>query len=101
MINLHKARMELISKTLKQIQTETAFTWASRAIVAFENSAKVKNPDVAMKWLLEAEEYKHEALEHAALLEDGGKLLKKLCLEFKHNYEQLKASAPLSEKIEE
>lgn len=50
-----RAMPELQRKTLKQIQVETALTWAGRACAA------------AHLGLGEATEYAHEAIEHAAL----------------------------------
>jgi len=51
-----KAMTELRQKTLHQIQIETALTWAGRACAA----AQLGLPE-------DAEEYAHEAIEHAAL----------------------------------
>lgn len=53
---IDRAVGELQAKTLKQIQVETAFTWAGRACAA----ALLLLPD-------DAREYAHEAVEHAAL----------------------------------
>lgn len=50
---------ELRSKTLKQIQVETAYKWAGRACAA-----------ALMGLHDDAEEYAHEAIEHAALSGD-------------------------------
>lgn len=58
-----KAVGELRSKTLKDIQIETAKTWAGRACVA----AALDKPQDAV-------EYAHEAIEHAALSGEEGLL---------------------------
>jgi hypothetical protein len=50
------ATAELGRKSLRDIQVETAYTWAARAVAA----ARLGN-------MLDAHEYWHEALEHAAL----------------------------------
>jgi hypothetical protein len=66
-MSLADARAELASKMLVQIQHETALTWAYRAAAAYEQ-AQAQN---SVKWLLDAEELWHEALEHAALVSDA------------------------------
>ena len=53
---LDKAIADVSSKTLTQIQYETAWTWTARACVA----AQLGKPE-------DAREYAHEGLEHAAL----------------------------------
>lgn len=53
---INKALIELRSKSLQQIQVETALTWCGRAC-----AASVLGHD------RDAVEYGHEALEHAAL----------------------------------
>lgn len=60
---IRKAASELQSKTLKDIQIETAKTWAGRACVA---------ATVGLKQ--DAVEYAHEAIEHAALSGEEGLL---------------------------
>jgi|SRR5581483_743917 len=75
MIKLDEAKKELSEKTYLQIQEETAWKWASRAAAAY---SEVSNQSTLMQkvgLLNVAEEYKHEAVEHAALYEDGGKLV--------------------------
>lgn len=64
MIDLDSARKEIREKTLDQIQRETAYKWASRALAAremFEDD---------QQFILDYAEYTHEALEHAALVDD-------------------------------
>lgn len=58
-IDLDKARRELLSKSLHDIQCETALVWCARACVAAE-----------MGLDHDATEYAHEAIEHAALCDD-------------------------------
>jgi len=53
---IKKAAVELQTKTLNDIQVETAKTWAGRACVAASIGLKQ-----------DAIEYAHEAIEHAAL----------------------------------
>lgn len=54
---LDKAYQDVSTKTLSQIQYETAWTWTARACVA---AAHLGN-------MADAREYAHEGLEHAAL----------------------------------
>ena len=56
---IEKAAAELRTKTLHDIQVETAKTWAGRACVAAH-----------IGLLHDAVEYAHEAIEHAALSGD-------------------------------
>lgn len=59
------AMQELSRNTLHEIQCETALKWAGRACAA----KVLKRPDI------EAHEYAHEALEHAALCGDDRVLM--------------------------
>ena len=59
------ALQELSTKTLQQIQVETAYTWAYRAWAAYRLSTQQFVP-----WAIDAREYEHEAIEHAALADD-------------------------------
>ena len=63
------ARTEVTSKSDVVIERETAEKWAARSIACFEKYAETGN----QKWLVRAEDYKHEALEHAALVGDFGR----------------------------
>ncbi len=76
MQNLHlldadSAHKELASKTILQIERETAITWGGRAAAAYANA---KNAQGAKReqWLKDAENYRQESLEHAAMTEDLG-----------------------------
>lgn len=60
-----RAIAELQTKSLDQIQVETAYTWAYRAWAAY----KLGLPHDAV-------EYAHEAIEHAALSENNAVLAK-------------------------
>ena len=65
------ARRELQEKSMEEIQIDTAKKWAARAHVAFEIAAYfgAEDRDNAIGWFHVGEEYRHEALEHAALVE--------------------------------
>jgi hypothetical protein len=58
-----KAMIELSGKKIEMIQYETAITWAGRALASYARLAETGD----LQRLLDAEEYGHEALEHAAL----------------------------------
>lgn len=74
-LDLNKARKELADKTLVEVHRETAWTWGSRAVVAFDAVPLTEDLKKRIKaWML-AQEYEHEALEHAALVDDGGLLV--------------------------
>jgi hypothetical protein len=68
MLDLEKAKQELAGKSINDIQTETAWTWASRACVSYQNSVTSQGSAKLSLWSLGLE-YEHEALEHAALVE--------------------------------
>lgn len=65
---------EVLHKTDSQINVETAYKWAARSVVAYVQFTKTEG----IEWLLRAEDYRHEALEHAALVGDGGELTRLL-----------------------
>ena len=78
MLNLEKARKELEEKSYHDIQRETAWSWASRAAVNYEFVLEAAKDQKVSAWT-QAEEYAHEAIEHASLVEkDGPKLLKEI-----------------------
>jgi hypothetical protein len=59
-------KSELDEKSLKDIQEETANKWCDRAVEAYKKCISEKS----IKWLLDAIEYGHEAIEHSSLGED-------------------------------
>lgn len=59
-----RAVPELRAKSITVIQTETAATWHDRAGAAYLLYIAYGQ----LQWLLDAEEYRHEAIEHAALV---------------------------------
>ncbi len=68
MLKVEEAKQELSQKNLQQIQTETAWKWASRAAASFEHCIAAEGTKKLACWSC-GEEYFHEALEHAALVE--------------------------------
>jgi hypothetical protein len=77
-LKLDKAKEELKEKSYLEIQKSTAWTWASRAAVSYDLAIEEKDNHRKVAVFMVAEEYHHEAIEHAALYEDGGDLLKKV-----------------------
>lgn len=78
MINLEEALQELAQKTYAQIQSETAYKWASRACACYESCAEEKDWTKKLVWWTLAEEYYHEAVEHGALVGNSGELVKEI-----------------------
>ena len=86
-VDVDGARAEILNKDYGQIQHETALKWAARGLAAYELSAESETIQEAIGWLELGNEFTHEALEHAALVEDGGELLVQIgqsCSEEKH-----------------
>jgi len=69
MFDVKKASEELAEKSYREIQKETAYKWASRAAASYEAVISTRREDKLAVWSV-AEEYYHEAIEHAALVED-------------------------------
>lgn len=61
------ALREVTSKSEAAIERETAMKWAARALAC----QKRYDETGALRWLLRAESYRHEAIEHAALAGTG------------------------------
>lgn len=66
MLNVEEAIREVQTKSDKDIETETAYKWASRAIACYLLYKKTGD----MQFFLRGEEYRHEAIEHGALAGD-------------------------------
>lgn len=77
MLKVKEAEKELKEKSYREIQKETAWKWASRAAASYEQCVKVKKADKLVHWTI-AEEFYHEAVEHAALVEGEEDLLKSI-----------------------
>src|SRR5271165_4795619 len=75
MLKVKEAKEELSKKAYLEIQKETAWKWASRAAASYELAVEEKSIKRKIAILQVAEEFHHEACEHAALYEDHGKLL--------------------------
>jgi hypothetical protein len=69
---LAEAHKEVNTKSDGEINRETAKKWALRALACYGNAKKTTGA-TRQEWLLRAADYSHEALEHAALIGDGGR----------------------------
>lgn len=78
MINLKDALKELSDNTYAEIQTETAWKWASRACACYETCSESSQMSKKLVWWTLGEEYQHEAVEHAALVGNDGGLVKEV-----------------------
>ena len=72
MTQLDEARHEVQDKTRSQIEEETAYKWAACAVAAHENYELTDN----VSWLRDCQDYFHEAVEHAALADQSGAVLR-------------------------
>ena len=77
--DLKAAAKEISEKTDSTIQIETAYKWASRAVVCYRLYKRTGK----LKWLQQAEDYRHEAVEHASLADDDFETLKAVTDELK------------------
>lgn len=68
MLKIEAAKEELSQKSFNDIQKETAWKWASRAAASFEISLTEKGTAKFASFVI-GEEYFHEAVEHAALVQ--------------------------------
>jgi len=63
---------ELKSKTYQGIEGETGRKWGDRACACFWFASQETDPTKHKHWLMEAEAYKEEAIEHSAKAQDKG-----------------------------
>lgn len=71
LLDLGKARKELDSKDLLTIERETALTWGGRAAASYDLVDEEEDHAEQMRCFWEAETYRAEAVEHAAMTEDA------------------------------
>jgi len=65
---VRKAMVEISEKTMQDLQRETAFTWLGRCVATFTRFAETSD----LQDLCDAEEFGHEAIEHASLADEPG-----------------------------
>lgn len=82
------AYKELEEKTLAEIHRETAVKWLARGLAAVRHHDESGDES----WLSDAEDYFHEALEHAALALEGP-----LCADTRAVVERIRAIAKLQD----
>lgn len=70
MLDLAAARKELQSKTLLEIERATALTWAGRAAASLDLAHEALAEPERVRRLRDAENYRQEAVEHAAMTQD-------------------------------
>jgi hypothetical protein len=73
--DLADARRELLAKTREDIERETAWKWAARAVAAYE-LAQVRRFPVARTLMHDARTYLDEAIEHAAMADRTGAVMR-------------------------
>jgi hypothetical protein len=71
LLDVDKARAELEEKDLLTIERETAKTWGGRAAASYANALEDEDHAEQMRSFWEAETYRAEAVEHAAMTEDA------------------------------
>jgi hypothetical protein len=72
---LDDARRELAEKSRGQIDTETAWKWAARAVAACQLAREAPRPELATALVCDMNYYADEAIEHAALADSTGATL--------------------------
>lgn len=74
-LKVEEALIEILDKGELEIQEETALKWAARACAAYSMVLECEPADEKQAWRDYAQELAHEALEHAALVQDHGRLV--------------------------
>ena len=77
-LNIEKALEEIQTKSDWEIETQTGYTWASRACASFSLVKTSEELSDKIRWLVKALDYEHETLEHLSLNGDGGVELAKV-----------------------
>jgi hypothetical protein len=72
LLDVAKAKKEIAAKEMLQIERDTALTWGARAAASYDNARVVEDIHGRLQCFWEAETYRAEALEHAAMTEDVG-----------------------------
>ena len=64
-LQLQEALAEVTQRTKHEIESETAWRWAARAVACVRMIEQTDGP-LRVRWIAEAVQYGHEAIEHAA-----------------------------------
>lgn len=67
-LDVDSALLEVVAKDSRQIELETALKWASRCVACYH----IYDTTGELIWLTRGDDYRHEALEHAAMVMDKG-----------------------------
>jgi len=74
-LDVEKARKELEGKSITDIEHATALTWGARAVASFQLCAQSGEWESRFRFFCDGENYRQEALEHAAMSDDWRGLL--------------------------
>jgi len=69
MFDIDAATKELHDTTIEAIERATALTWGGRAAAAYRLAVDNTGAE-RQRWVMDAENYRQESLEHAAMAED-------------------------------
>lgn len=75
MLDVDKALKELRTTSMAQIERTTALTWGGRAVASYRLCSEATDWESRFRHFCEGENYRQEALEHAAMGEDWKGLL--------------------------
>lgn len=78
MLDIEKARTEILEKSSEKINEETAWTWASRGVACILESRKTTDKEAKDNFRLRAVDFIHEALEHAAVVGNDASFVQKI-----------------------
>lgn len=67
LLDVEKALKELESTTMAEIEHTTALTWGARAVASFQMCSRAGDWESRFRHFCEGENYRQEALEHAAM----------------------------------
>ncbi len=70
LFDVDAATKELNEKSIDDIERATAITWGGRACAAFTLAAGTSDTEARRQWLMDGENYRQEAIEHAAMTGD-------------------------------
>lgn len=71
MLDVENATKELETKSMDDIERETALKWGARAAASYDLAGREKTLDARFRRFYEGENFRQEALEHASMVGDG------------------------------